>query len=72
MSTKTHSLALKSSGKHPRKLDEVITPVGGGDVLMPMVLEWTHMGVMVNCPHTFGHIVYMQERFFFVKININL
>lgn len=35
MSTKTHSIALKSSGKHPRKLDEVITPVGergrGGD-----------------------------------------
>lgn len=24
-------------------------------MLMHFVLEWAHMGVMVRCPHTFGH-----------------
>lgn len=32
-------------------------------ILMPRVLEWqAHIGVMVRCPHTFGHIVYVWER----------
>lgn len=24
------------------------------------VFEWVHIGVMVKCPHTFGHIMLMQ------------
>lgn len=43
----------------PRTLEAVITAkVGANSVLMPMELEWAHMGVMVRFPQTFGSTVY--------------
>lgn len=29
-------------------------------LIMHVVLEWTHMSVMVTDPHIFGHIMYLH------------
>lgn len=39
----------------------MITKKGGGDIIVPMILDWdfhqTRTGVMVRWPHAFGHMV---------------
>ena len=48
----------------PRRVEAVRAAKRGNSILMPLVLEWdvqqAHIGVMVRCPYTFGHIVYID------------